>query len=536
MAYNFDLVEILQYDHAPLRFGNDFRYAIEKQLSINGVLANYTNGAGISGIINKQELLLRSANDYDDIILNGVSFGSGKITSIKFEDNNLIRDNRYSFEITCLESGNLFNAVSGYYSGINWDSNTKLIDAFDESLSYSKDADGVQNYSHNIQVRYNRQFPALTGINLGKIFAQNLFNSSGGLFPFLGQYNNLNQYKRLYAETYNLIDRGCGFSAAAKILPNATGGYSYSLNYNLTLGEDGYCNIDETCDIQGVFAPRAAWSETGYNTLITGAFNRVNQVYSGYAFSALSLFSQPLEKSVATNKYEGKKTFSHRYSNNPRYQSGAIWEYQDEVQKDSAGYVTVTEQGSIKGYGRPSKDKYNSAYNFYNLVAAPGIDGRLSGLYVGFELYPKTLQTIKESFVRNEIAGEISYSREKTDNNLYIDVSGIKKSEVDVSISYPVHLFQNFSVFNQRELEQSQYTCTQGNVSISVKLRGKRTSVVQNYLDFCRPIITQYATFGTDTYLEGLSYDTAPLSNSFNMNANYKFISGYKLSTDLKLS
>lgn len=536
MGYNFDQVEILQYNHTPKSFGQDFRYAIEKQLSINGVLTNYTNGSGVSGIINKQELLLQSANDYNDIILNGVSFGSGKITSIQLEDNNIIRDNRYSFDIEILESGNLFNAVSGYYSGINWDSNTKLIDAFDESLSYSKDSDGTQNYSHNIQVRYNRQFPALTGINLGKLFAQNLFNSSGGLFPFLGQYNNLNQYKRLYAETYNLIDRGCGFSAVAKILPNATGGYSYGLSYNLTLGEDGYCNIDETCDIQGVYAPRAAWAETGYNTLITGVFSRVNQVYSGYAFSTLSLFSQPLEKSITTNKYEGKKTFSHRFSNNPRYQSGATWEYQDEVQKDNAGYVTVTEQGNIKGYGRPLKDKYNSAYNFYNLIAAPGIDGRLSGIYTGFEPYPKSLQTIRESFVRNEIAGEISYSREKTDNNLYIDVSGMKKSEVDVSISYPVHLFQTFDVYNVKQLEQTQYTSTQGNVSISIKLRGKRTSAVQTYLDFCRPIVTQYATFGTDPYLEGLSYQTQPLSNSFNMNANYRFLSGHKGKDDLRLS
>lgn len=536
MPLYFDQVELISYTHTPLFFGNDFRYAIEKEIVINGVLTNYSNASGISGLINKQELLFSRANDYDNIILNNVSFGSGRISNIETEVSNLVRDSRYTYTLSVRESGNLFNAVSGYYSGINWDANTQLIDSFDESLSYEKDADGVQNYSHNISVVYGKQFPAATGINLGKIFAQNLFNSTVGLFPFLGQYNNLSQYKKLYAETYNLIDRGCGFSAFASILPNNSGGYSYDLNYILTLGEDGYTSVVENCDIVGVFAPRAGWAESGYNKLITGSLNRVNQVFSGYAFSSVPLFGQYISLETTRNKFEGRISFSTEYSNNPIYQTGAIWEFENEVEKGRDGYVNVSERGNVRGYGRALKDKFTNSYKFFTGVVLPGVDSRLSGIYLDFEEFPKSLKTINSSFTKNEIGGEINYSIEKTDNNLYIDVSGMKKMETDISIQYPVHLFQSFDIFNYRQIEQTQNTSTQGTIDIALRLLGKRTSTVDDYLAVCRGVITPYGFYGEDNYLENLTYTINPLSNVFNINATYKFLSGYKLANDILLS
>ncbi len=533
----FDCAQLLSYTHTPKFFGgSDFRYAIEKKFAVEGLLTDWDNTSGISGVIAKQHLLISGANDYEPIYLNNILFGSGKIDSIKLAEDNLVREDAYVFDITCVETGSLWNYLSGYLSGINFDSNTYLIDSFDEKLSWEKGEDGVQTYNHNIQVLYNRQFPALTGINLGKIFAQNLFNSTQGLFPFLGQYQNLGNYKRLYAETYNLITRGCGFSAIARILPNETAGYSYTLDYNLQLNEDGYTDITENCDIQGVYTPRAAYAESGFNALLPNVLTRISGVYTGYAFSTLPLYSQPLVKNITTNKFEGKKSFSHSFTNNPKYKNTAIWEYQNEINKDANGYITSSENGTVKGLGRPLLDKYQNAYNFYTGTVLTGIDFRIGTYYSGFTTNPHSLITIHQDFGRDEFKGEITYGREATDNNLFINASGIKKSEIEISIRNPVHLVQAFNVFNYKELIQSQNTVTQGEVGITVKLRGKRTNTRQNYFDFAGPIVSGYINYGTDTYLEDINYQMNPLNTDFNINAVFKFNSGYKTLGDLQLS
>ncbi len=534
MALYFDFPTLLSYEHTPVFFGNDYRYKIQKNFSVNGILRNWENTSGVSGSLRNQDTLLAAAVDYQPIFLNDVFFGEGKITNIRFNEENIIQESNYQYDIQCYETGNLFNALTGYFSGVAWDSNTHLIESLSEELSYERQKDGAQNYSHSVSIDYNK-FSAASGINLAKAFALNLFNSTQGLFPFLGQYQNLSQYKKLYVETFNLIDGSCSFAASSKILPNETGGYSYSLQYDLKLNEDGYTDITENCDIQGTYNPRAVYAQSGYNTLITGSFSRSNSVYSGYAFSTLPLYSSPLVLNVSTNKFEGKLSFSNTFSNNPKYRSGAIWEYQLEIQKDPVGYISVAENGTVKGLGRPLIDKFSNAQSFYNNTVLTGIDIRLSGLYAAESSVIKPLITTKETMSRDEYKGEITYSREKTDDNTFINASGMKRYELDVTISNPVHLVQNFNIFNQKEFIQPQNTNTQGQISINLTVKGKRTSLIQDYLTFAAPMITEYSDYGSDTYLDDLSYRIDPLNNNFSMSAQYLFLSGYKTFGELTI-
>ena len=165
-----------------------------------------------------------------------------------------------------------------------------------------------------------------------------------------------------------------------------------------------------------------------------------------------------------------------------------------------------------------------------------GILSRMSGIYTGFAPTPRNLTIIKQSLSRDESQGIIQYSKEATDNNQYIDASGIKKYEIDVTIAPPVHLVQNFNIFNQKEIIQTQRTNTQGQINISIRLRGKRTSSLQQYFSFAEPRLTVWENYGADGYLEDLSYTVDPQNTSFSMDAQYRYLGDYKTLQDTRIT
>lgn len=536
MPYFFDNTNLLQYEHRPVRFSAGGRYKIEKNFSIQGTLRNFTNISGIYGILSGQEKLLVNANDWDALYLNDIFFGSGQIKNISFGGGTLVQSNQYTFDITCWETGNLFNVLSGYYSGINWDGNTKLLDEIEEDFSYSKDDELVENIEHNISIRYNKSIPPSNGINLAKLFAQNLFNSTQGIFPFLGQYQNLGNYKRLYTETYNQITATCGFNAAARLLPNQTGGYSYILGYQLQLAEDGFTTITETVDIQGLNNFRIQAAESGYSSLFPNSYNRAFSIYNSYGFSTRPIYTGAIQAGITKNNREGTISFTNTFSNNPRYTGLAIWEYETNINEDQQGFVTIDENGSIIGYGRPYIDKLGNAITFYNTYVSGSINNRLGVLYSGYKNPGKNLLTIGQSFERQESRGLINYSKTLTDNNLFINNSGIKKSEITISISNPTHIAIPFSVVNFKESIQPQNTVTQGSIDIDVRLKGQRGLDITGYLAFAKAIVRPYTGVATDPYVETVNYSISPLTNDFSLNANIKFHSGYKTFSDINVN
>lgn len=535
MSYQFESVELLSYEHKPILMQNGGYYKVEKHLTINGVLTDLSNYYGISGILAGQENLLLGAQDYQPVSLNGVIFGSGKVNSIKFQDGLLIQTDKYTFDLTIYSSGNLFNILSGAYSGIVWDQNTYLIDTFDENLSYSQEADLSKIYNHSINIRYNAQFPPLSGINLAVLFARNMFNSESGIYPFLGQYQNLGTYKHLYTETYDMISSQCGFSAATKILPNNAGGYSYTLAYKLDLNPDGYTTITEDCLVQGQYNPRIQFAESGYNNLITGSYGRASGVYSIYDFSTIPLFTGAIEQGVNKNNRDGTINFRNTFSNNPKYTGIAIWTYDDSLSQSQEGYITVEEKGNIVGYGRPAINKYQNAYLFYENYVVPTIANRLGTIYSGYTSYPKTLLAIANSNTQNQFVGVIDYSSTMTDNNTFVNISGIKTAIMDISISKPTHLFANFSVVDEFELVQDQFQNTQGDISVNIKARGARGLPLNSYITYASSFSNQFASWGADNYLDKARWSLSPITNDFNFNCNFKFLSGYKSASDLNL-
>ena len=104
MAYYFEHVKLLSYEHRPVFLGAGLRYRVEKRLKITGRLKDNNTYSGAKTVLSKEALVLDSANNYQDVILNGISFGSGRIDSIDFAGGTLARDEDYTFNISWVAS------------------------------------------------------------------------------------------------------------------------------------------------------------------------------------------------------------------------------------------------------------------------------------------------------------------------------------------------------------------------------------------------------------------------------------------------
>lgn len=533
MALEFFHVKLLRYSHNPVFFEAGLRYRIEKKLTITGRLADLQNQEGVGSLLSKERAVLTAATDYDDIILNGINFGQGRIESVSFEGGLMVRDEDYTYEITCYEEGNLFNGTNGVYQGIVW-TDAEKIESLNESFEFQEEENGDRTYTHSVEVQFSDYSSVADGTNKAKALAAVFFNATSGLGAFLGTYTNVGSAKKLYTESYNLIDCSCSFTETCVIPRERAGNYSYSLSYTLEQREDGFTTISESCTIKGLTNPRFAGALEGMSAMSAGVFTRCSSVYSEYPFSNSPLFQNPISRSVSIDKFTGEITLETSFTNDPRYQPDATWDYTLEGSRDSQGYYTITESGSVIGHGRPLKDKYLNAKNFFNTTVSPNIPSRINNFYQQISGRSLTLILTNQSDAQDEYEGTIQYSRTYTDNNLYSN-GAIRKVEASITVAKPVHLVQRYNIFNQKEVVQPQNQATLGSVTYDIQLKGKRGTTLSVYLNAAKALVNANLPATSDRFIESVQYDLSPQTNSFGFSLTMKYAGSFKAFTDIKV-
>jgi hypothetical protein len=140
MALLFSNVKLLQYTHSPVRLDAGLRYRIEKQFTISGRLLDETY-SGPNELLQQQDALLGGAVDYEEIILNGISFGRGKVNSVNFSGGTMVRTEDYEYSIVCYDEGALTNGSGGVYTGITWTHTDEI-----EELAINDGFDSVADF------------------------------------------------------------------------------------------------------------------------------------------------------------------------------------------------------------------------------------------------------------------------------------------------------------------------------------------------------------------------------------------------------
>lgn len=534
MAYYFEHVKLLSYEHRPVFLGAGLRYRVEKRLKITGRLKDDDTYSGAKIVLSKEALVLDSANNYQDILLNGISFGSGRIDSIDFAGGTLARDEDYTFNISCFEAGDLSGAVSGVYAGLSWPSPEKL-EQITESLSFQLDDKGDSQYSHEIAIGYLNAGGATAAIVLAKALATIFFNAASGLGAFLGSYSNISLAKKLHTESYNQIDGACSFSETALIPANTVGNYAYNVSYSLQTGQDGFTNIEENCSIQGLTNPPYAGASEGLAALKNGAYTRCAAIYAAYGLSNATLKTTPLSRGISINKFTGDIAVKTTFSNNPKYNSAAIWEYNISASRDNDGYYTMQESGSVIGQGAyNSEEKFFSADSFYDASVAPSCAARCNTLYQSSSGRSGSLTLSSHTRQEDKLIGKLTYSFTYTDNTLF-SAGAIKRSEYSLSISKAVPLAQVYGIFNYGEIAQNQYQSSLSTIEYSVSYKGKRDTSINTYLTAAKSFINANLPSTSDRYISACQYSIRPESNDFSLRLTILYSNTNKAFTDTSI-
>ena len=531
MALYFTNVKLLEYTHTPVSLGAGLRYRLEKQFKITGRLLDETY-SGPLALLQQQDLLLGRAVDYQDINLNGVSFGAGKVQSISFSGGTMVRTEDYEYSIVCYDDGVLTNATGDVYSGVTWTSPAD-IEEISESFDYSENEEGDKEYTHSFGVKYAIRTTSAAAIASGKALAASFLSAASGLTQFLNSYAGLSGARRLYSEEYNTVEGSVSITEVLSLPKTNVSGYSYSYEYKMDLGEDGFINASESLSIKGLTNPPYAGARTGQLALESGAATRIASVFSAYNWSDAPLFTSPIAKTTTVDRFTGTIQISQNFSNNPKYQTNVAWERTIELSRDGDNFYNISEAGSVQGLGKES-ERLPRAIAFFATPVLSGIAARIATTYATTGRSETPFQ-IKQSKSKNTFAGRIEYSFQYTDDNRLAN-NDIRKEEIEVTESLPVHLVQKYNIFNVKELVQTQKQTTLGQTSVSIKLRGKRNLALTSYIVRAKAILAATKPVTSDSYLDSCDYSISPESNEFNLSASFVYVGAHKTREDIRIS
>ena len=510
-----DHVEILSLDYTPRYLGDLFHYNTEKRISVKGKVLNLSNSSGISGIWSGMANIIHN-QDYDEIILNGQSFGYGKISDTVFEEGVDVREKSYTTNITVFESGNLFNLQSGLYSGITL-SNPTFLEDLSESLSYVKGEDGGSTYQHRIDVTYR------SGFNVGsnqRTLAQTL---ASGLFTannftgLLGLYN-YNHIKK-YNESYNTISNECSFALNYNFF-RESGNYSVNYNHTAELNENGIINVTEQGNIFNIIGTSINGTYSQLDSEIAQSYSRCKTVATGYFGSAPdTLAITPIERAATINTFSNSIDYSVIYTNDPTIQDRYSWQYTTTLTKAQDGITNLTEQGSIIGFGQLNIDKFTNANRGYEIVK-PNINDRLQAYYNKVLPNFDEIRPVTKTQSFNKFNGIIEYTFNYSDD-LTLTRGNIRKVEVNEEITYPVHLNNNFNILNFKEITQPTENATVGVKTTTVTLWGNRDLSFSSFLGKAKSNISRPG--GTDVFLAAANYSFDPFTCQFILTVTHHF-------------
>jgi hypothetical protein len=503
MSLNFPNVSVLGLSQEARFFEAGFQYASFRKLSIAGTVNDLTQTFGITGVWSGEEGVLatiRNNQNYQPLVLNGVSFGSGRIDNITFEPGLDVRLKTYQASITVFDSGNLFNFTGVYYSGVQT-SNFQYLQAFSENYSFDKKLNGGYDYTHNASVQFTSGVGQLNAIQAAQSLARTLFTGSNLGFAFYPGYTN-KQGKRYVSESYDLISNQCSFQETFGF-NNDNGAYSATYTNVVQRGEDGVVTASEQGEIQGIENPNYQKALSAISVEMTGSYYRCSGAASFYFPTGVILIDSPTSQGRQVDIFNNDITYTVVFDNNLNNQRTYFWDYTLEIDKQD-GISTASEQGSIAGRGENPTLSYQGAVSGFAIVK-PGIAGRCAALFVG-PYAPATnyLETKQESY--SPVRGQLGYAYRYSNDPTLIANAGVRRKEVTVEENSPVYWYNKVGIVNVAEVIQNSYQATQGSTTVDVALEGDKTVGLSSFISAAVTEINLNKPVGLEVFVGDASY------------------------------
>ncbi len=520
MALDFPNVAVLGLSQDARFFEAGFQYGCARHLSIAGTINDLANTFGISGIWDGSEGVLatiRNNHDYQALTLNGVSFGSGRITDISFGDGLDVRTKGYTANILVQDSGNLFNLTGVYYSGIDT-SNWQYLQAFSEDYSFDRKLNGGYAYTHSASIQFSSGVGQLNAIGAAQAVARTLFTGGSLGFAFYPGYTN-RQGKRYITETYNAITNECAFQETFDF-DDDDGAYSATYTTSIQLSEQGIVTAVENGAIKGIENPNYQNALSAVGIQMTGSYLRCSGAAAFYFPTGALLVTSPISQGRVIDIFNNDVSYAVTFDNSPANQRTYFWDYTLQAAKQN-GVSTVTENGTVVGRGANPTISFANAQAGFVVVKA-GIGARTTALFVNQYAPPTNyLESKQESYA--PVQAQIGYGYQYSNDPTLIADAGIRRKTVTEEDDASVYSYNRLNLFNNAEIAQLDYQSTQGNTSISVAMEGDKTVGLSSYLALAISEINSRIPVGNDRYVGTSNYSFNPNEGSATVNLTWLF-------------
>jgi hypothetical protein len=505
---NFNNATLLSYNRTSEFFSDTMRYRVNKEVTIQGLLLELANDNGAKQILDDLETFKSDfVSNWQDVILNGVSFGSGIVNNISFAEGNDVRTKEYTVSISIPETGD--TNTNGPYANLNF-SNFKYIQDFSESSSFTKDV-GRDNYTQNINLTI---VPPTTidAINAAKTIAQNFFDYNN-LSNTIGSFTSYGGTKKYFTENYDPVNGIFTFSRNFELFKNSDGTFSLSRTHSINFDNEGVLSVTEAADYIGQTNTEFETANAQAKIDIQNAFSRCSNLVSSYQLGGdEALKSQPIEKSWAANPFGGTLNYSISFSNALRIDMGSFDAFHDftiETSESQGGTQTVAQNGSIIGFGEllSNKNKYTNALSYLN------------NLTFNLSTYAPNLKFLSSSETHSEIEGRVTYSMNYTNDGSILENQSIRKIVTKISRQYTRNLFSSFNIPNFKEIVQIRNNTLPNEYIYNITVNGKGGIGLRNFLTAARNQISPPPPIRS--YLNDINYSFDPSQRELVLNVTY---------------
>lgn len=523
MPLAFPNVAVLGTTQDSRFFEAGFEYASFRRISIQGLVTDLTETFGITGVWNGQQGILNTISNiynYQDLYINGHSFGSGRLESISFDAGNDVRTKGYQASLLIYNSGNLFNFTGLYYSGIDI-SNFQYLQSFQEDYSFDHKLNGGYSYTHNANIQFISGCIGLNAIEAAQAVARTLFTGSNLGFAFYPGYTN-KQGKRYFTEVYNTLNNDCVFQERFDFDAD-DGDYSAIYTTAVQLDERGVVTTTEQGIIRGITNPNYQNALSAIATQLTGSYYRCSGA-SSYYFSGSSLLKRsPITQGRIIDIFDNNIGYTVVFDNNPNNSGIYFWNYTQETARQD-GIGTITEQGEVIGRGENTIIAFNNAQNGFVGIKA-GISGRMSSLFSStFGSYSGFLQNKQEGYA--PVQSRVNYSQQYSNDPTLVSNTGIRRIVVTDNTNKSVYIYNKINIVNYAEIAQDDFQSTPQSTTMTVALEGDKTVGLTQFLAAAVAQINSRIPIGNDRFIGDCSYSFAPNDNTSNVNLTWIYNKG----------
>jgi len=549
----FNDIESLSFNKTFNFLGNIFCFSSLDSYSIKSRVTGDSNLNSISVAWTGMENIINSGFGYSNFVLHGVNLGTGKITSLNWDEGNDLQYKTFSLNFEIPSSGNLYNLTGNNYLEIDksiFQNDFKYVKSINESFSITMNQNGIQETTQDISVSIDSPLELSSRINLkNKIFSgfsQYRIPNIGveSIFPSIITGNIYSGYITYSNENCDTINNE--YSLTKKSYydndSSATWEFSHSIDFNgnnIVASENGtlrsilFSGDGIERNLQGA---RQRWGivKTGIYQRVSGSFDSITGFQNVYTGSC-GLFFNEISKTLQENPLEGTIGYNYSYTNDPQYlNSGYIFNNSRSSSKDEDGYFTIQENGSYIGRSQRKEKRFDLALSGYT-GGYPEIYSRITGTFFLASKVNKFLCKPTGNFYLNnksvsyrEFDGEISYTNIYSNNpSYYPENSNFILCTNSISDSKPVHIYNKFLVPNSPEIIQSAGQSSEASYSNSIKIIGKPNLKIEDYLTECftkveKPTIMS-GVYADNVFLKSMNYSFNPFENVFNANFEYYY-------------